>query len=75
MKITLDYRNPTQSHCDVAVFVNGALAGQLTLRQTEVGGFDQIIHHGAAKCLDTIVSRGPTLPSSGATYVGLEARP
>lgn len=35
MQITLDYRNPTPSHHDVAVFVNGGCVGILTLR---VGG-------------------------------------
>jgi hypothetical protein len=46
MKITLDFRNPTPSHCEVAVFVNGAYSGTLTLRQDEVGSFHQIIEHG-----------------------------
>jgi hypothetical protein len=46
MKITLDYRKPTPSHCDVAVYVNGALAGILTLRQDELIPFQQIIVNG-----------------------------
>jgi hypothetical protein len=33
MNITLDYRNPTRSHCDVAIFIDGALTGVLTLRR------------------------------------------
>jgi hypothetical protein len=46
MKITLDYRNPTPSHCDVAVYIDGALTGTLTLRQDEVVTFQQIIVNG-----------------------------
>lgn len=46
MKITLDFRNPTPSHCDVAVFVNGALTGVLTLRQDELITFQHIVMHG-----------------------------
>jgi hypothetical protein len=43
MKITLEQRHPTPSHCDLAVFVNGANAGTLTLRLEEMGPFLQII--------------------------------
>ena len=46
MKIVLEYRRPTPSHCDVVVFINGANAGTLTLRQSEVVGFQQVISHG-----------------------------
>lgn len=46
MRITLDYRNPTPSHCGVAIFVNGALAGTLTLRQDEIVSFQQILAAG-----------------------------
>jgi hypothetical protein len=62
MKITLEYRNPTPSHCDVAVFVNGALSGTLTLRQEEVGGFSQILQYGCATGIDTFLSRGTCVP-------------
>ena len=58
MKITLEYRNPSPSHCDVAVFINGALTGILTLRQDEIGSFDQIISHGCAKDIDYFLGRG-----------------
>jgi len=60
MKITLVYRNPTPSHCDVAIFVNEALAGTIVLRQSEVGGFQQIIAAGCAKNIDVFVARGST---------------
>jgi len=46
MKISLDYRNPTPSHMQVAVFVNGALAGVLTLRTEEVVPFTKVILNG-----------------------------
>ena len=46
MKITLDYRNPTPAHCDVAVFINGALSGVLTLRQEEVDSFQDVLITG-----------------------------
>ena len=62
MKIILEYRNPTATHCDVAVFVNGALAGLLTLRQDELGSFDMIIAAGCMKGLDEFSSRGESLP-------------
>ena len=46
MKIKFDYRNATPGHCDVAVFVNGGLAGILRLRQEEIVGFEQIVRAG-----------------------------
>jgi len=46
MKIHLDYRRPTLRNCDVAVFVNGELAGTLTLRQSELIGFQHILNYG-----------------------------
>lgn len=46
MKITLEYRNPTATHCDIAVFINGALAGTLTVRQSELDVFQQVIADG-----------------------------
>lgn len=46
MKLTLQYRNPTPAHCDVAVFVNGALAGELRLRQEEVADFTALAMFG-----------------------------
>lgn len=61
MRITLEYRNPTPSHCDIAVFVNGALSGVLTLRQDEVGSLSQIITHGCAKGIDSFLSRGKSV--------------
>lgn len=63
MKIILDFRNPTPSHCDVAVFINGALAGVLTLRQDEVGSFHQIIEHGLSLLpTDAFLSTGNPNP-------------
>jgi hypothetical protein len=58
MKITLDYHNPTAAHCGVRVFINGALAGDLTLRQEEVGSFDMIVRGGCLKGLDTFLGTG-----------------
>ena len=62
MKITLDYRNPTPSHCDVAVFVNGALAGVLTLRQEEVDSFQQVIVSGLSLPTDEFLGTGDSGP-------------
>ena len=62
MKIHLDYRNPTPSHCDVAVFVNGALAGVLTLRQEELGDFQQIISNGLSLPTDEFHGTGNPEP-------------
>ena len=58
MKITLDYRNPTPSHCDVAIFVNGAYAGVVTVRQSEVGEFQQVISNGLSLATDVFLSTG-----------------
>lgn len=46
MRLHINFRNPTPSHCDVAVFVNGALAGVLTLRQEELFDFQDIVFNG-----------------------------
>lgn len=63
MRITLEYRNPSSTHCEVIVFVNGALTGTLVLRQSELGSFEQILSGGCAKGIDEFLSRGnPTPP-------------
>lgn len=43
MRITLDFRNETPAHCDVAVFVEGALAGTITLRREECAPFRRAV--------------------------------
>lgn len=58
MKISLDYRNPTPSHCDVAIFVNGALAGTIRLRQEELDVFQSVISHGLHMLNDQFVATG-----------------
>lgn len=58
MKITLDFRNPTPSHCDVAVFVNGALTGVLKLRQDEIATFQHIILYGMHVKRDEFLGTG-----------------
>lgn len=58
MKIVLEYRNPTPTHCDVAVFVNGALAGVLNIRQEEVDEFQQVIASGLHAPGDSFSARG-----------------
>ena len=74
MKITLEYRNPTSTHCNVAVFINGALAGTLCMRQEELGTFDMIIHHGAGT-MDTVLSRGnPDTPERTARTICIDIR-
>jgi len=65
MKIHLDYRNPTPSHCDVAFFLDGALAGTLTLRQNELIGFQQVIVNGMHSRFDTFVATGNPDPVDG----------
>ena len=62
MKITLDFRNPTPSHCEVAVFVNGAYSGTLTLRQEEVGSFQQVVANGLSLDTDEFLSTGNPNP-------------
>lgn len=58
MKITVDYRNPTPSHCDAAIFINGALAGVLKLRQEELDVFQHIILHGLDSKRDEFLGTG-----------------
>jgi hypothetical protein len=62
MRITLEFRRPTPSHCTVAVFINGALAGELTLRQEEIGAFHQIVAHGCSADMDSFLSTGDPKP-------------
>jgi len=64
VKITLSYRNPTPVHCDVAVFVNGALAGVLTLRQEELITFQHIIVSGMDEKRDQFLGTGNPDPTA-----------
>jgi hypothetical protein len=64
VNITLEYKYPSypsSTHCKIAVFVNGDLTGELTLRQEDLASFDMILHHGGGK-MDTILSRGDPGP-------------
>jgi hypothetical protein len=58
VKINFEYRNPTPTHCDVAIFVNGAFTGTLTLRQEEIVIFSMILHAGCVKEFDSFLSSG-----------------
>lgn len=58
MNIILEFRNPTPSHCEVAIFLNGAHVGVLRMRQDEVGDFHQIVAHGCARGIDQFMSKG-----------------
>lgn len=58
MKITLDYRDPTPTHCAVAVFINGALTGILKLRQDEICHFQMVLNHGLSMKEDYFISTG-----------------
>lgn len=58
MKIVLEYRNPTPAHCDVVIFVNDALAGEIRLRQEELISFQMIICNGCHSTFDTFLSKG-----------------
>lgn len=62
MKITLEYRSPTPSHCDVVVFVNGAFSGALRMRQEELDGFEQIILRGVQLPTDELRIVGDSDP-------------
>lgn len=62
MNITLDYRNPTHAHCDVAVYVNGALTGVLKLRQDELDSFQFIVANGMNLPGDVFLSTGDPGP-------------
>lgn len=58
MKITIEYRNPTPTHCTVAIWVNGGFAGELTLRQEELGGFQYILADGCVDGYDEFLAKG-----------------
>lgn len=63
MRLTIEYRRPSPSHCDVAVYVNHALAGTLTLRQEELSDFHQILARGCGTGLHYFLATGlPTPP-------------
>jgi hypothetical protein len=62
VKIVLEYRDPNPVHCDVAIFVNNALAGVIKLRQDEVGSFQQILSGGCVAGVDEFLSKGKSLP-------------
>jgi hypothetical protein len=61
MRVTFNYRNPTPAHCDVAVFVNGALAGTLRMRRDEVVDLRRIVMAGCGD-EDFFVAHGSTSP-------------
>lgn len=63
MNIVLHYETPTPSHCDVRIFINGALAGVLTLRQDELLTFQTIVLNGCMDPFDTFLSRGNPDPA------------
>jgi hypothetical protein len=46
MRVTFAYRHPTPAHCDVAVFLDGAMTGTLRLRQDELPAFRRIVAAG-----------------------------
>lgn len=64
MRITIEYRNPTPSHCDVAVWINGGLSGTLCLRQEELLDFQQIMDKGCRGLGDNLTVRGNPDPNS-----------
>lgn len=71
MRITIEYRNPTPTHCNVAVWVNGALAGTLRLRQDELMTFQTVLQAGlsfrgtAEFPADEFLARGNPDPPGG----------
>ena len=65
MRITLDYRHPSPSHCYIGVFVNGACAGELCLRQEEILTFQMVISHGLSLPDDVFKSSGNPDPPGG----------
>ncbi len=57
--LAIEFRDPTPSHCDVAVWINGAMAGTLRVRQEEVMTLQDLFLRGIQKRAgDTFVSRG-----------------
>lgn len=62
MDVLLHYRNPSPGHCEVVIFVNGAQAGVIKLRQEEITGFQQIMQHGCFQNIDTFRATGNPNP-------------
>lgn len=61
MNITIEYRNPSPSHCEVVVWINGGNAGTLTLRQDELISFQTILASGMLPG-DKFLGRGDPTP-------------
>ena len=58
MNITLRYRHPTQTHCDVVVLIDDVVTGTLVLRQGDLMTFEHILIHGMLVNGDTFLSMG-----------------
>lgn len=58
MKIHLRADNANGVHTTFTVFVNGANAGKLTMRDTEAASFHQIVASGCSNRVDTFLSTG-----------------
>lgn len=58
MRIHLRGDSANGVHTWFSVFVNGALAGQLVMRDEEASTFYQIVQHGCADGLDTFEGTG-----------------
>jgi hypothetical protein len=58
MTITLEYRDPSSTHCTVVVFINGANTGQLRLRQEELVTFQLVLQRGLSMPGDAFLARG-----------------
>ena len=58
MNINLRAVAANGAHTTIRVFVNGASAGLLTMKEEEAGNFHQIVANGCAKGVDTFLSDG-----------------
>jgi hypothetical protein len=62
MDIVLQFNNPTPTHCDVDVLINGEATGTLHLRQVDLLTFQNIMLYGCMEAFDTFLSRGNPNP-------------
>jgi len=58
MKINIEFRSPTPSHVEIAIFLDGGYTGTITTTIGEAACLHQILFHGCAKGIDSFSSKG-----------------
>ena len=58
MNITLIHKNPTPTHCEIEVIIDGDSVGILRPKQSRIGLLNIILTEGINPKFDTFVSKG-----------------